>query len=161
MTTLRQVIDRKSVKPIGGVVFAVTDDLRLEYSEADDEELEYLAMSDAARACLRLLAAAGDDEPRLRVVIAAEVEHAESASAQDRAVAKVDGLVLWQQIVSFHIDGADAAGVVAAAAEVVDQADLGDGDAEFTVGDAEDVELAWYAPGEIAYLVADLDGPPQ
>jgi len=40
---------------------------------------------------------------------------------------------------------------------VVDQADLGDDDAEFVVGSAEDSGLAWYAPGEIAYLIEDLD----
>ena len=35
----------------------------------------------------------------------------------------------------------------------VDAADLGDLDAEFLVGEAEDHELAWYDPGEVAFLV--------
>jgi hypothetical protein len=35
----------------------------------------------------------------------------------------------------------------------VDKADLGDLDAEFLVGEAEDQELAWYAPAEISFLV--------
>ena len=40
-----------------------------------------------------------------------------------------------------------------AAAAVIDQADLGDGDAEFTLGEAEDHELAWYAPEELPFLL--------
>jgi len=33
---------------------------------------------------------------------------------------------------------------------------LGDDDAEFTLGSAEDFDLAWYAPGEIRYLLEEL-----
>jgi hypothetical protein len=36
---------------------------------------------------------------------------------------------------------------------VVDAADLGDPDAEFTVGSAEDHALAWYAPQELPFLL--------
>ena len=42
------------------------------------------------------------------------------------------------------------------AAAVIDAADLGDDDAEFALGSAEDFDLAWYAPGEIRYLVEEL-----
>ena len=35
----------------------------------------------------------------------------------------------------------------------IDAADLGDLDAEFLIGEAEDHELAWYDPGEVAFLV--------
>jgi len=48
---------------------------------------------------------------------------------------------------------AEAEGAVRAAAEVVDAADLGDPDAEFTLGAAEDHEMAWYATQEIAFLL--------
>ena len=159
LSTLRQALREKSVTPRGGVVFAVTAELRTEYPDADDEELEYLAMSDAATACLRLLAAAGPQEPPLRVVIAADVAEATSASDRDRAAATVSGAVPWSQIASVHLDDRAAADVVRAAAAVVDQADLGDDDAEFTVGSAQDIELAWYAPSEVAYLMEfeDLD----
>ena len=44
----------------------------------------------------------------------------------------------------------------AEAAELIDAADLGDHDAEFALGSAEDFDLAWYAPGEIRYLVEEL-----
>lgn len=153
LSTLREVVSSRQVTPRGGIVFAVTADLRAEYPDADDEELEYLAMSDAARACLRLLAAAGPTEPPLRVVIAADVPEATPASDRDRAAATVSGAVQWKQIAAVHLDGRDAAEVVRAAAAVVDQADLGDDDAEFAVGSAEDVDLAWYAPSEVAYLL--------
>ena len=36
---------------------------------------------------------------------------------------------------------------------VIDQADLGDADAEFVIGDAEDHELAWYATQELPFLL--------
>jgi len=49
--------------------------------------------------------------------------------------------------------------VIRAAAAVVDQADLGDDDAEFVLGSVEDFDLAWYAPGEVVYLVEELDAP--
>lgn len=159
VSTLRQVVAAGSVTPQGGVVFAVTDDLRDEYPDADDEELEYLAMADAARACLRLLAAAPAGEPALRVVISADVEQAVATPDMDRAAARVDGPVPWAQVASVHLDGAEAADVVRAAVAMVDRADLGDDDAEFVVGSAEDLALAWYAPGEVAYLIEDLDQP--
>ena len=41
------------------------------------------------------------------------------------------------------------------AAGAVDTADLGDLDAELLVGEAEDHDLAWYDPSEVAFLVED------
>ena len=55
----------RSLPVRSGVGFAVTGPLRLEYPDWSEEELEYLAMQDAPRASLRLLAAA-EDEPSLR-----------------------------------------------------------------------------------------------
>ena len=40
-----------------------------------------------------------------------------------------------------------------AAIDAVDEADLGDEDAEFVVGDAQDHDLAWYAPQELPFLL--------
>jgi hypothetical protein len=37
--------------------------------------------------------------------------------------------------------------------EAVDAADLGDEDSEFTVGDAQDHDLAWYATQELPFLL--------
>jgi hypothetical protein len=42
------------------------------------------------------------------------------------------------------------------AVEVVDRADLGDEDAELTVGDALDVDLAWYDAVELPFLLTLL-----
>jgi len=141
--------------------FAVTGSLRVEYPDWSDEELEYLAMLDASRASLRLLAAAGTDEPSLRVVVAADVDESQVTPRpeRDRAVVAVGPAVVpWNRVASVHLDGADAADAVRAAVAVIDAADLGDGDAEFTLGSAEDFDLAWYAPGEIRYLLEELDG---
>ena len=56
-------------------------------------------------------------------------------------------------VAAIHVDGEAAEIDVAAAAEVVDEAAAGDPDAQFTVDGAEDHELAWYDPSEIAHLV--------
>jgi hypothetical protein len=56
-------------------------------------------------------------------------------------------------VAAIHVDAPEAAEAVAAAAAVIDAADLGDPDAEFVLGDAEDHELAWYAPQELPFLL--------
>ncbi len=139
-----------------GTAFAVTPELRATDPAADEEELEYLAMLDAARASLRLLAAVSTDRPALRVVVAADVDQATIREDLDRAVVRLSGTVPWSQVAAVHIDGADAADAVAAAVEAIDAAELGDLDAEFIVGSAQDFELAWYSPGEVVYLLEEL-----
>ena len=52
--------------------FAVTPALREAYASGDTEELEYAALTEAARASLRLLAA-DQAAPSQRVVLAAEI----------------------------------------------------------------------------------------
>jgi hypothetical protein len=148
-----------SVAVLSGVGFAVTAPLRLEYPDWAEEDLEYLAMQDASRASLRLLAAADSDEPPLRVVIAAEVDAAvvTPRPEADRAVVAVRGAVDWTAVAAVHIDGADAGPAVREAFAVIDAADLGDDDAEFAISSVEDFDLAWYAPGEISYLISELD----
>jgi hypothetical protein len=152
---LRAAYDAAGITPLHGLVFGVTDGLRRDYPDADDEELEYLAMSDAARASLRLLGAE-DGADWLRVVAAADVDDARGEPDLDRAAARVSGEIPWRRVASVHVDGADAADVVRAAADAVDAADLGDLDAEFTVGAAEDIDLAWYLPNEVRFLLEDL-----
>ncbi|MEP6563189.1 MAG: hypothetical protein ABJD68_19185 [Nakamurella sp.] len=162
LSRLRSAQQEESIPVLSGVGFAVTEPLRLEYPDWAEEDLEYLAMQDASRASLRLLAAAGPDEPMLRVVIATDVA-AESVTPRpeaDRAVVAVPRTVDWSQVAAVHIDGADAGSAVAEAAAVIDAADLGDHDAEFTLGSAEDFDLAWYAPGEVSYLFDELDAGP-
>jgi hypothetical protein len=68
-------------------------------------------------------------------------------------VVKVAGSATMKDVASVHLDTAEAEEDVRAAAEVVDAADMGDPDAEFTLGSAEDHELAWYAPQELAFVL--------
>lgn len=163
---LRRALDDQQLRARSGIAFGVTDSLRGEYPGTDDEELEYLAMTDAARASLRLLAADGvggadgTDEDTvdraMRVVIAADVEDVTEYPQGDRAAVRVAGQVPWRDVAAVHLDGADAAPAVLAAIDAVDAADLGDLDAEFAVGEATSHELAWYAPNEIEYLLREL-----
>ncbi|GAA4620029.1 hypothetical protein GCM10023108_55880 [Saccharopolyspora hordei] len=153
---LRQLVGDKQLQPFGGTAFALTPALRESYASGDTEELEYAAMREAARASLRLIA--GDlgsgEKPELRrVVISADVDGVSLRPDLDHAVVKVSGPVRWKQIAAVHVDAEEAEDAVRAAAEVIDAADLGDPDAEFALGDAEDHELAWYAPQEVPFLL--------
>jgi hypothetical protein len=158
VTMVREALQAQRVPVLSGVGFAVTDPLRLEYPDWSEEDLEYLAMQDASRASLRLLAGSDPAEPSLRVVVAVEVEAAAVTPRPeaDRAVVAVRSPVPWSAVAAVHVDGADAAAAVREAVDVIDAADLGDHDAEFVLGSAEDFDLAWYAPSEITYLVQEL-----
>jgi hypothetical protein len=59
----------------------------------------------------------------------------------------------YDDVVAAYVDNADAEPTVLPAIEAVDAADLGDDDAEFIVGDAEDHDLAWYAAQELPFLL--------
>ncbi len=166
---LAAMLDAGRTTPVSGIGFAVTAELAATSAvsteistsastsasaAADDEELEYLAMRDAARASLRLLI--GDPEPARRVVLAAAVPAVRERDDLDRAAVEVSGDVSWSAVAAVHIDAEDAEGAVRDAVDAVVAADLGDLDADFVVGTAEDLELAWYAPSEVRYRVAEL-----
>ncbi|MFI2464181.1 MULTISPECIES: DUF6912 family protein [Nocardia] len=166
---LRELVDNRELAAVGGTAFAVTPTLREAYASGDDEELGEVAMNEAARASLRLLAAerdavsqeAGDEDAPVaggspvyrRAVIAADVTGAKLRPDLDDAVVRLAGPIGYQQIASVHVDLADAEPQVAKAVDVVDAADLGDTDAEFVLGDAEDHQLAWYAAQELPFLL--------
>jgi hypothetical protein len=161
---LRRFVADGELRPVAGTAFAVTPALRESYASGDTEELEFAAMADAARASLRLLAADGpgdgpsggpgdgDGGPR-RVVVCADVEDARLRPDLDDGAVTVPGAVPATAVAAVYVDLPEAADAVRAAAEVIDAADLGDPDAEFTVGDAEDHDLAWYAPQEVPFLL--------
>jgi hypothetical protein len=161
---LRRLDAEGLLDPIGGTAFAVTPALREAYISGDTEELEYVAMRDAARASLRLLAAeltgelVGDKPawPR-RVVIAADTDAAVARPDLDDAVVRVSGAIPLSAVAAVHIDDPEAEYAVREAAVSVDAADLGDPDAEFALGEAEDYELAWYGPTELPFLLELLD----
>ncbi|WP_378743200.1 DUF6912 family protein [Nocardia brasiliensis] len=168
---LRELVANRELRPVGGTAFAVTPALREAYASGDEEELAEVAMGEAARASLRLLAAERDEsdesaEPAddtdpvatgrpvyRRAVIAADVTGAKLRPDLDDAVVRLAGPVTYNQIGCVHVDLAEAEPAVAKAVDVVDAADLGDTDAEFVLGDAEDHQLAWYAAQELPFLL--------
>ena len=139
--------------------FAVTESLRAWYSEGDEEELEYAALTAAARASLRQLADE-PDAPRRRVVIASDipdsrisVPSADPDAPDEPGVIKVTGSVRLVDIASLHVDEAGAQESVTAAAGALSAADAGDPDAEFTVDAVEDYDLLWFAAQELDDLL--------
>jgi hypothetical protein len=132
----------------------VTPTLRESYFEGDDDELAEVALREAALASLRLLAAEGDSGlPPRRAVLVAEVDGATLRPDLDDAVVRLDGPVGIADVIAAYLDNAAAEPAVLEAIEVIDSADLGDEDAEFTVGDAQDHDLAWYASQELPFLL--------
>lgn len=154
---LRKLARTGRLEPIGGTAFALTPRLREAYTSGDEDELEYAAMSEAARASLRLLAVefglGQDDTPARRVVVACDLTDVTLRPDLDDGVVRIAGAVPVGAIVSVHVDTAEAEYAVRQAAALVDAADMGDLDADFLVGEAQDHELAWYAPAEVAFLV--------
>jgi hypothetical protein len=158
---LRRLLADGQVQPLSGTAFALTPALRESYLAGDDEELEYVAMSEAARASLRLLATELADDPETpprRAVVAADVDDVTLRPDLDAAVVRVAGPIPSKRLASIHLDLAEAADAVRAAAAVIDAADLGDEDAELTLGDAEDHDLAWYGVQELPFVL-ELDVP--
>ena len=150
---LQRLVADRSVRPVNGTAFAVTPTLRESYAEGDDDELASVALRDAALASLRLL---GDDAsgqlPR-RAVLVADAEDVTARPDLDDSVVRVAGPISLDEVVAAYVDNADAEAAVLAAIEAVDAADLGDEDAELVVGDAQDHDLAWYAPQELPFLL--------
>jgi hypothetical protein len=153
--TLRQLLDAGSIgsPPLTG--FAVTPGLREWYLDDDVEALEYAALSEAARASLRLLDA-DPAAPRRRVVIAVDApdDTVRVRDDRDRGVVELAETVPLARVVSLHVDDADAVAAVSTAAAAIVQADLGESAAQDLVDDAEGFELSWYANQEIAELLA-------
>ena len=153
-TTLRALLADEQIGAAPITAFAVTPGLREWYVDDDVEELEYAAMSEAARASLRLIDADDSAAPR-RCVLAVDVDDADVSVRDDldRGVVRLNRSVPWSRVASVHMDEADAEGAVRAAAAAITAADLGDGDAEAVVDDAEGYELLWFATQEVGPLL--------
>jgi hypothetical protein len=154
--TLRALLESSTLDaPMTG--FAVTPGLREWYHDEDIEELEYAAMIEAARASLRLLDA-DSEAKRCRVVLALEVTDADVSIRDDldRGVVRLAAPVPLGAVASIHLDDATAFDAVAAAAQAINAADLGEPAAQDLVDDAEGFELAWYANQELAQVVGQL-----
>jgi hypothetical protein len=134
--------------------FAVTPSLREAYASGDAEELEYVALTEAARASLRMLAA-DTAAPSRRVVLAAEIPPEQvSWDVRDDEPARVviSEAVPLARLAAAHVDDPEAGADVRFAAEALPAADAGDEDARFAVDGAEGHELGWYATQELSYL---------
>ncbi len=162
---LAQLVAEGSLRPVNGTAFAVTPALREAYSDGDDDELAEVALRDAALASLRLIGdfaaqPATEGLPPRRVVLQADIEDTADTAGKitlrpdlDDPVVRLSGEIALEQLIAAYVDNAAAESAVLAAVEVVDAADLGDEDAELTVGDAQDHDLAWYAPQELPFLL--------
>jgi hypothetical protein len=162
---LRTLVADGEFHPVSRTAFAVTPTLRESYSSGDDEELAEVAMNEAARASLRLVAAVLEDEQDgvvdgavvfRRAVIAADVEDPTLRPDLDDAVVRLKNPLRMSEVASVHVDLEGAEAAVEKAVAVVDAADMGDPDAEFVLGDAEDHSLAWYATQELPFLLEFL-----
>jgi hypothetical protein len=156
LAMLSELIADGFLQPRGGTAFAVTPTLREAYAEGDDEELAEVAIGEAALASLRLLSGEPADGPPLRraVVVADTPDDTVTMRPDlDDAVIRIRGRIGMDQVVAVYVDNAAAEPAVRAAIDVIDDADLGDEDAELTVGDAQDHDLAWYAPQELPFLL--------
>jgi hypothetical protein len=148
----RLLADGQAAPPVRG--YAVTPALREWYSSGDEEELEYVALTHAARASLRLLHA-DPEAPGRRVVLAAEVpgdQVSGVAGFDEPALVEIKVAIPVRDVVSGHVDDPDAAADVRAAVDALPAADSGDDDARFIVDGAEGHELLWYATQELHHL---------
>jgi len=159
---LQQLVAQGSLRPVNGTAFAVTPTLREAYSDGGDDELAEVVLRDAALASLRLIGdfdvrGAAEGLPPRRVVLEADFDDASDEITLrpdlDDAVLRLAGEIPLERVIAAYVDNAAAEPAVLAAVDVVDAADLGDEDAELTVGDAQDHDLAWYAPQELPFLL--------
>lgn len=165
LAMLQRLVADQLLHALSGTAFAVTPTLRESYAEGDEDELSEVALREAALASLRLLAVesggqegsdrgAGSGElPLRRAVLVADVDGATLRPDLDDAVVRLSGPISLGDVIAAYVDNATAESAVAAAMDVVDLADLGDEDAELTVGDAMDHDLAWYATQELPFLL--------
>jgi hypothetical protein len=154
LPVLQRLLDTGSLDGPPLSAFAVTAALREWYAEGDQEELEYAALTLAARASLRLLDVDPEAPPRRAVVVAEVTDSAViPAPALDRGAVTVGMTVGLADVRSVHVDDPGAEADVRAAVEAVIAADLGSEDAAFLMEQAEGHELQWYATQELGPLL--------
>jgi len=161
MSMLGTLVEDGEMPVRSGTAFAATPALVESYSEGDSEEIEHAAFKEAALASLRLLEAegVGGESPQTaprRVVVSVDLPEGEYTLRPDldTAVVRLETPRVANPVLrAVHVDMESNAELVVKAAAVIDEADLGDEDAELVVGDALDAELAWFDPVELPFLV--------
>ncbi|GII75358.1 hypothetical protein Sru01_03400 [Sphaerisporangium rufum] len=155
LAALARVAETGEVGPAPLTGYAVTPALVEWYASGDTEELEYAALTDAARASLRMLAADRADGVPVaarRVVIAADVPDDQVVAGTDladRSRVRLPAPVPLKKVAAVHVDDGSAVPDIETALAAVPAADGGDEDAKFDVDGAEAHELMWYATQEI------------
>lgn len=155
LSALPVVLAAGEIGPAPLTAYAVTPALRESYAEGDAEELEYVAMTHAALASLRLVA--GDPSAaRQRLVLAVDVPDGAvttlATDEKDRAAVHLTEVVPVAAVAAAHLDGVEAEPAVVAALEALPSADAGDEDARFVLDEVESHELLWYDSSELHLL---------
>ncbi|MEZ0075005.1 DUF6912 family protein [Planotetraspora sp. GP83] len=159
LPALAQVAAAGELGPAPLTGYAVTPALIEWYVSGDTEELEYVALTEAARASLRMLVADRADGVEVaarRVVVAADVPDdivKIGPHLEERARVRLLQPVPLGMLASVHVDDPTAVEDIDAAIAALPAADRGDDDAQFAVDGAEDHELMWYATQEIPDLL--------
>ncbi|HSJ19868.1 MAG TPA: hypothetical protein VK964_04775 [Nocardioidaceae bacterium] len=148
ITGLNEILLSGGVGPVPLPAHAVTDDVRAALPDAAGEEWEYAVLNAAAQDSVGLLT---EDDPPRRVVVVAEVGSV--TPGPDGSLVEVDEVVSLRQVVAVHVDGDDAAEVVAAARAAWSDAEAGDEAAVAVVERCLDHELGWFATQEIGVLL--------
>ncbi len=158
---LKELADNGELTARSGWGFAVTPALLDFYTDGDEEEIAYSAFQDAAMSSLRLLAIGDEGHyPDRRVVISidAPAEQVELWPQMGEAVVKLAPAAFsLDQVACYHVDIEDNEAATRTAIDVIDEADLGNEDAELAVGDALDNFMAYYDPTELALLTELLE----
>jgi hypothetical protein len=154
LPALDDVLRTGTIGPAPLTGFAVTPALREWYASGDLEELEYVAMTHAARASLRLLLS-DPDAPRRRVVLAADVPDEQigrDGGFDEPTVVAISEAVPLRRVAAGHIDDLLAVPDISDAVAALPAADKGDDDARFVVDGAEGHELLWFATQELPHV---------
>lgn len=164
LAALARLADAGELAAAPVTVHAVTPTLRDYYADADprdlEEELEFVAMTDAAGESVRLLAAEAEGAAPRRVVLALDVPDAavqvERAgwAAPERSQVRLTVPLTLDDLASVHVDDGDAEADVRAAVVALSAADAGDEDAQFTVEACEGHDLLWYDANELPILLS-------